>query len=72
MPGGGMITLGSVLASVGLPIQGIAVLAGIDRLRDIIGTPMNILGDAVVALYIAEGEGECSSEQEENILPQNG
>ena len=72
VPGGGMITLGSVLASVGLPIQGIAVLAGIDRLRDIIGTPMNILGDAVVALYIAEGEGECSSEQEENILPQNG
>lgn len=74
VPGGGMITLGSVLTSVGLPIQGIAVLAGIDRLRDIIGTPMNILGDAVVALYIADGEGEFSSsnEGEEDILPQNG
>ena len=53
-----MITLGSVLVSVGLPIQGIAVLAGIDRLRDIIGTPMNILGDAVVATYVAAMEGE--------------
>ncbi|AAD18668.1 proton/sodium glutamate symport transporter [Chlamydia pneumoniae TW-183] len=60
VPGGGMITLGSVLASVGLPIQGIAILAGIDRLRDIVGTPMNILGDAVVATYVASGEGELS------------
>ncbi|AFS25358.1 dicarboxylate/amino acid:cation symporter [Chlamydia psittaci] len=65
VPGGGMITLGSVLASVGLPIQGIAVLAGIDRLRDIIGTPMNILGDAVVAVYVASGEGELSTPLEE-------
>ncbi|MBQ8498703.1 dicarboxylate/amino acid:cation symporter [Chlamydia sp.] len=73
VPGGGMITLGSVLASVGLPIQGIAVLAGIDRLRDIVGTPMNILGDAVVALYIADGEGEVSSPaKEETVLSQNG
>lgn len=60
VPGSGMITLGSVLASVGLPIQGIAVLAGIDRLRDIVGTPINILGDAVVAVYIADQEGEVS------------
>ncbi|AAF73590.1 dicarboxylate/amino acid:cation symporter [Chlamydia trachomatis] len=72
VPGGGMITLGSVLASVGLPIQGIAVLAGIDRLRDIIGTPMNILGDSVVALYVANGEGELASPEEEEALPQNG
>lgn len=60
-----MITLGSVLASVGLPIQGIAILAGIDRLRDIIGTPMNILGDAVVAVYVASGEGELLAPSEE-------
>ncbi|SGA33671.1 sodium:dicarboxylate symport protein [Chlamydia abortus] len=48
-----------------MPIQGIAVLAGIDRLRDIIGTPMNILGDAVVAVYVASGEGELSTPLEE-------
>lgn len=56
VPGGGMITLGSVLASVGLPIQGLTILAGIDRLRDIVGTPMNILGDAVVAVYVSSRE----------------
>ncbi|WP_213358004.1 dicarboxylate/amino acid:cation symporter [Chlamydiifrater phoenicopteri] len=56
VPGGGMITLSSVLASVGLPVQGVAILAGIDRLRDIVGTPMNILGDAVVATCVHTGE----------------
>lgn len=69
VPGGGMVTLGSVLSSVGLPMQGIAVLAGIDRLRDIIGTPMNILGDAVVAVYVASTEGEIHKEGvEEGLL----
>ncbi|EPP35369.1 dicarboxylate symporter family protein [Chlamydia ibidis] len=63
VPGGGMLTLGCVLGSVGLPIQGIGVIAGIDRIRDIIGTPMNILGDAVVALYVASSEGEVTSSQ---------
>lgn len=67
VPGGGMITLGSVLVSVGLPIQGIAVLAGIDRLRDIIGTPMNILGDAVVATYVASMEGEKLHTEEYSV-----
>lgn len=65
IPGGGMVTLGSVLSSVGLPIQGIAVLAGIDRLRDMIGTPMNILGDAVVAVYVAATEGEMNKASDE-------
>lgn len=69
IPGGGMITLGSVLSSVGLPMQGIAILAGIDRLRDIIGTPMNILGDAVVAVYVASTEGELNKDGvEEGLL----
>ncbi|WP_100934600.1 dicarboxylate/amino acid:cation symporter [Candidatus Chlamydia corallus] len=63
IPGGGMITLGSVLASIGLPMEGIAILAGIDRLRDIVGTPMNILGDAVVATYVASREGELASSE---------
>lgn len=66
VPGGGMVTLGSVLASAGLPIQGIAILAGIDRLRDIVGTPMNILGDAVVAVYVASQEGDVKEASEED------
>lgn len=58
IPGGGLVTLSIVLGSVGLPLEGIAIVAGIDRLRDIIGTVTNILGDAVVAVYVAKSENE--------------
>lgn len=60
IPGGGIVTLSLVLSSIGLPLEGIAILAGIDRLRDIIGTVVNILGDAVVAVVIAKTEGEIN------------
>lgn len=63
IPGGGIVTLSIVLGSVGLPLEGIAIVAGIDRLRDIIGTVINILGDAVVAVYVAKSEGELDEER---------
>src|ERR1700722_3352556 len=62
IPGGGLVTLSIVLGSVGLPLEGIAIVAGIDRLRDIVGTVINILGDAVVAVYVAKSEGELNEE----------
>jgi DAACS family dicarboxylate/amino acid:cation (Na+ or H+) symporter len=62
IPGSGLVTLSIVLSSVGLPIEGIAIIAGIDRIRDIIGTVVNILGDAVVAVYVAKSEGELDEE----------
>lgn len=63
IPGGGLLTLSIVLGSVGLPLEGIAIVAGIDRLRDIIGTVINILGDAVVAIYVAKSENEFNEEK---------
>lgn len=58
IPGGGLVTLSIVLTSVGLPLEGIAIVAGIDRIRDIIGTVVNVLGDGIVAVYVAKSEGE--------------
>lgn len=66
IPGGGLVTLSIVLGSVGLPLEGIAIVAGIDRIRDIIGTVVNILGDAVVAVYVAKSEGELDEERYNN------
>lgn len=58
IPGSGFIMLSVVLASVGLPIEGMALLAGIDRIREMGSTVLNVLGDGVVALYVARKEGE--------------
>lgn len=63
VPGGGFIMLSAVLTSVGLPLEGLAILAGIDRLREMVTTVLNILGDAAVAVYIAKVEGEFDERQ---------
>lgn len=52
VPGAGMIVLSTVLASVGLPIDGIALVAGIDRILDMGRTFTNVTGDAVTACII--------------------
>lgn len=58
VPGAGLIILSIVLTSVGLPIEGVGILLAIDRLRDMVGTVLNVVGDAVVAVYVAKTEGE--------------
>lgn len=63
IPGTGFIMLSVVFASVGLPIEGLALLAGIDRLREMVSTVLNILGDAVCAVYVAKKEGELDERQ---------
>lgn len=58
IPGGGLLMLSMVLASVGIPLEGIGILAGIDRLRDMATTTLNIAGDTVCAVYVAKRENE--------------
>jgi Na+/H+-dicarboxylate symporter len=45
-----------VLQSVGLPVEGIALIIGVDRLLDMIRTGVNVAGDAVVAVIVAKSE----------------
>ncbi|MDP1881233.1 MAG: dicarboxylate/amino acid:cation symporter [Parachlamydiaceae bacterium] len=58
VPGGGFIMLSAVLSSVGLPLEGLALLAGIDRLREMMTTALNIVGDTAVSVFMAKQEGE--------------
>jgi len=58
VPGVGLIMLSMVLAQVGLPIEGIALIMGVDRILDMTRTAVNITGDAVCTLIIAKTEGE--------------
>ena len=54
--GAGMIMLAMVLASVGLPVEGIAIIAGVDKLFDMGRTTLNITGDATCAMWISKAE----------------
>lgn len=60
VPGAGMIMLGMVLQSVGLPIEGIALIAGVDRILDMMRTMINITGDAACTIVVAATEGELN------------
>ncbi len=56
VPGAGLIMLSMVLMSVGLPMEGLALVAGIDRVLDMFRTTVNITGDAAVTCVINETE----------------
>lgn len=58
VPGAGLIMLTMVLHEVGLPLEGIALVAGIDRILDMARTTVNIIGDAAVSVAVASTENE--------------
>ncbi|HPM47797.1 MAG TPA: dicarboxylate/amino acid:cation symporter [bacterium] len=58
VPSVGLITLSMVLTQAGLPVEGIALIMGIDRILDMMRTAVNISGDTVVTLIVAKSEGE--------------
>lgn len=56
VPSVGLITLAMVLQQVGLPMQGIALIIGVDRLLDMMRTAVNIAGDSMVACLVGKSE----------------
>ncbi len=64
VPGVGMIMLVIVLQSVGLPLEGIAVILGVDRILDMCRTVCNITGDCMVCTLVAGTENAIASEEE--------
>lgn len=62
VPGAFIIMLPLVLSSVGLPIEGVALLVGIDRVLDMLSTTINITGDATITLIIDDSEGTLDRE----------
>lgn len=58
VPGAGLIMLSLVLTTVGLPMEGLAIIAGIDRILDMARTSVNVSGDLMVSVLIGKSEGE--------------
>ncbi len=65
VPGAGLIMLSMVLTSAGLPLDGLAMVAGIDRILDMARTSVNVLGDCMVALVVGRSEGEVGAPEPE-------
>ena len=57
-PGAGLIMLSMVLQSVGLPVEGIALVAGVDRIFDMGRTGLNVLGDLAAAVIVSKREDD--------------
>ncbi len=67
VPGVGLITLSMVFVQVGIPVEGIGLILGVDRLLDMVRTAVNITGDAVVTCIVAKSEDEIDMEIFETI-----
>jgi len=70
VPGGGLVMLTMVLQSVGLPLEGVALIGGIDRILDMARTCVNTTGNMACAVVIASTEGELqeSVKEQESVL----
>ena len=63
VPGAGMVMLAMVLTSVGLPVDGIALVAGVDRIFDMGRTTVNITGDAACAIVVSNMEAKREAKE---------
>ncbi len=62
VPGVGLIMLAMVLRQVNLPVEGIGLIIGVDRLLDMVRTAVNVTGDCAVTCIVAKSEGRLSKE----------
>jgi Na+/H+-dicarboxylate symporter len=62
VPGVGLIMLAMVLGQVGLPVEGIALIIGVDRLLDMTRTAVNITGDTMVSIIVADKEQQLNKD----------
>ena len=62
VPGVGLVMLAMVLRQVNLPVEGIALIIGVDRLLDMVRTAVNVTGDSVVTCIVARGESQLDEE----------
>ncbi len=62
VPGAGLVMMSMVLTAVGLPLEGIAIIAGVDRIADMFRTTLNVTGDAACTVGVARTEGMLDKE----------
>jgi len=58
VPGGGLFAIAALLALFGIPVEGVGLVAGVDRLLDMCRTTVNVTGDLALAVVVARGEAQ--------------
>ena len=58
VPGAAMVMITMVFTQVGIPLEAVALVAGIDRIMDMARTSINVLGDATAAIFVSHLEGD--------------
>jgi len=61
VPGAGIIMLVIVLQAIQVPVEGIALILGVDRILDMVRTAVNVTGDAAVSVAVAHTEGKLGA-----------
>ena len=68
VPGAGMVMLVIVLGAINIPVEGLALIFGVDRILDMLRTVVNVTGDATVATVVASTEGELRDLTYEELM----
>jgi len=68
VPGAGMVMLVIVLGAIGVPVEGLALIFGVDRLLDMMRTVVNVTGDATVATVVASTEGQLREVTDKELM----
>jgi proton glutamate symport protein len=68
VPGVSFVVLLATLGSVGIPLEGLAFIAGIDRILDMMRTAVNVVGNSLAAVVVAKWEGQYDAQQGQAYL----
>ena len=68
VPGASFVVVLATLGSMGLPLEGVALIAGIDRILDMVRTSVNVLGNALAAISMAKWEGEFDTDKAQRYV----
>lgn len=60
VPGSGMIMISMIFTQVGIPLEAVAIVAGVDRILDMARTTVNVMGDATAAIFVSRLENDMN------------
>jgi proton glutamate symport protein len=72
VPRASLVILAGTLASFGLPLEGVAIILGVDELMDMARTTVNLVGNCLATVVMARWEGEFVEPQPEGLPAQEG